>query len=89
MGRAVDSIVAPWESSPLLERLETLRVSQIVDRVQMHRQEEVLRQQLASRGFSLAGRVSRLLRRESSGVLEGADQARARRALAGQLARPR
>ncbi len=74
---AVGSIVAPWESSPLLERLETLRVSQIVDRVRMHRQEEVLRQQLASRGFSLAGRVSRLLRRENSGF----SRERIRRAL--------
>jgi hypothetical protein len=63
---AVAAIVEPWDSSPLLERLESLRVAHIVDRVRLHRQEELLRSMLGSRAFSLAERVSRLGRRGGS-----------------------
>lgn len=63
---AVAAIVEPWDSSPLLERLETLRVAHIVDRVRLHRQEELLRSIVNSRAFSLAERAFRLRRRQPS-----------------------
>lgn len=56
----VERIVAPWRDSHMLERLEALRIGQIVDRVRMARQEEVLRSMLGSRAFSLVSRLSRL-----------------------------
>jgi hypothetical protein len=57
---AVARIVEPWDSSPMLERLEALRVAHIVDRVKLARQEAVLRSMLSSRVFAMAERVSRL-----------------------------
>jgi Methyltransferase domain len=59
----VAEIVAPWDRNPVLERLEADRISGIVDRVRLERQEELLRALLHSRAFALAERVSRLRQR--------------------------
>ena len=56
-------IVAPWEGSVMLQRLERLRVAHIVDRVRMLRQEERLRLMLASKPFAIAEFLSRPLGR--------------------------
>lgn len=53
----------PFAGSPMLERLERLRIAHITDRVRMHRQEEVLRGMLSSRAFALGDRAARLLGR--------------------------
>lgn len=63
---AVAQIVQPWDSSRLLQRLETLRVAHIVDRVKLARQEAVLRSMLGSRAFAVAERVSRLRGRKAT-----------------------
>ena len=60
---AVAEIVAPWDRNPVLERLEADRVSNIVDRVRLGRQQELLRALLRSRAFGLAERLSRLRQR--------------------------
>jgi Methyltransferase domain len=59
----VARIVEPWDSSPMLQRLEADRVAHIVDRVRLRRQEQLLRSLLDSRAFALAERLSRLRQR--------------------------
>lgn len=57
---AVAEIVAPWDRNPVLERLEADRVDNIVDRVRLDHQRELLRALLRSRAFGLAERLSAL-----------------------------
>jgi hypothetical protein len=59
----VEEIVAPWDASPLLSRLEEIRIAQIIDRTRLNRQEAVLRSMLGSRAFGLVERISRLRNR--------------------------
>jgi hypothetical protein len=56
----VERVLAPWDASPMLARLEELRLAQIVDAVRLDRQQEVLRALLGSRAFRLAERIARL-----------------------------
>jgi hypothetical protein len=56
----VERIVEPWRDSPMLRRLEELRIAHIVDRVRLARQEEVLRSMLGSRAFAAVGRLARI-----------------------------
>jgi hypothetical protein len=59
----VEGIVAPWDGSPLLARLEEIRIAQIIDRTRLNRQEAVLRSMLGSRAFGLVERLSRFRNR--------------------------
>jgi Methyltransferase domain len=59
---AVAEILDPWDGSPMLERLEEVRVASIVDATRLNRQEELLRAMLNSRSFAVAERISRLRR---------------------------
>jgi hypothetical protein len=61
--RGVAAIVGPWDGSPLLARLEEIRLAQIIDRTRLNRREEVLRSMLGSRAFGLVERLSRLRNR--------------------------
>jgi hypothetical protein len=61
--RVVAEIVGPWDGSPLLARLEEIRLAQIIDRTRLNRQQAVLRSMLGSRAFGLVERVSRLRNR--------------------------
>jgi hypothetical protein len=56
----VAELIAPWDSSPLLERLEEVRLASIVDRTRLNRQDELLRAMLNSGSFAVAERLSRL-----------------------------
>jgi Methyltransferase domain len=60
---AIARIVEPWDSSPMLERMEEARVSGIIDRMRLEPQEKVLRSLLDSRAFALAERLSNLRQR--------------------------
>jgi hypothetical protein len=60
---AVARIVEPWDSSPMLERMEEARVAEIIDRMRLEPQERVLRSLLDSRAFALAERLSNLRQR--------------------------
>jgi hypothetical protein len=71
---AVEEILAPWDRNPLLERLEANRVfhlasthAQMVRAAQLSRRnarlEEVLREMLRSRAFTLAEQLSRVHQR--------------------------
>jgi hypothetical protein len=44
----------------MLERLEEIRLAQLVDRRRMDRQEEQLRAMLNSRAFAIAERIARI-----------------------------
>jgi hypothetical protein len=57
---AVAEIVEPWDSAPLLERLEEVRIAQVVNRTRMNRQQELLRNMLNSRAFTIAERIARI-----------------------------
>jgi hypothetical protein len=63
----VARIIEPWDSSPMLERLEADRVAHIVDRMRLQRglqrREAMLRRLLDSRAFALAERLSRIKQR--------------------------
>ena len=59
----VAGIVDPWDSSPMLRRLEADRVDHIVDRVRLRRQERLLRSLLDSRAFAGIARKIRRRRR--------------------------
>jgi hypothetical protein len=59
----VEEIVAPWNGSPLLARLEEIRIAQIIDRTRLNRQQAVLRSMLGSRAFGLVERLSRFRNR--------------------------
>jgi hypothetical protein len=74
---AVAEIVDPWDGSPMLERLEAVRLASIVDATRLNRQEELLRAMLNSGSFAVAERLSRLRR---SGA-EPLSRERIRRAL--------
>ena len=73
----VAEVIEPWDSSPLLARLEQVRLTQIVDLVRSNRQQELLRGMLHSRAFALAERISRLRGRRGSPL----SRERVRRAL--------
>ena len=47
---AVAGIVDPWDSAPLLARLEEVRIAQVVNRTRMNRQQELLRNMLELEG---------------------------------------
>jgi hypothetical protein len=55
---AVAGIVDPWDASPMLERLEEVRIAQVVNRTRMNRQQELLRNMLNSRAFTIAERIA-------------------------------
>jgi hypothetical protein len=74
---AVAEIVEPWDSNPMLRRLEEVRLAYIIDRTRWGRQEEVLRAMLGSRAFGLVDRISRLRRKNDPTV----SRERVRRAL--------
>jgi hypothetical protein len=57
---AVEEIIMPWASNPMLTRLEEVRLASIVDRTRLNRQEELLRTMLNSGSFTVAERISRL-----------------------------
>jgi PAS domain-containing protein len=57
---AVAEIVEPWEANPLLERLEEVRIDQVINRTRMNRQEELLRNMLNSRAFTIAEGIAGL-----------------------------
>lgn len=57
---AVAEIVGPWDSSPMLERLEEVRIAQVVNRTRMNRQQELLRNMLNSSAFAVAERLARI-----------------------------
>jgi hypothetical protein len=57
---AVAEILEPWDSNPMLERLEEIRLAQIVDRTRLNREEELLRNMLNSRAFTIAERIARV-----------------------------
>jgi hypothetical protein len=60
---AVAEIAGPWDGSPLLARLEEIRLAQIIDRTRLNRRDQVLRSMLGSRAFGLVERISRLRNR--------------------------
>jgi hypothetical protein len=67
---AVTRIVEPWDSSPMLERLEAERNARVIEKLRLARAEErleaqqrLLRQLLESRAFALAERLSRVRQR--------------------------
>jgi hypothetical protein len=57
---SVAAIVDPWDASPMLERLEEVRIAQVVSRTRMNRQQELLRNMLNSRAFGIAERIARI-----------------------------
>jgi hypothetical protein len=57
---AVGQVIGPWEGAPLLVRLEEIRISQVLNRTRMNRQQELLRNMLHSRAFTVAERIARL-----------------------------
>jgi hypothetical protein len=57
---AVAGIVDPWDASPMLERLEEVRIAQVVNRTRLNRQQELLRNMLNSRAFTIAERIARI-----------------------------
>src|SRR4051812_46419710 len=57
---AVSEIAGPWNSDPMLARLEEVRISQVVNRTRMNRQQELLRNMLNSRAFGVAENIARL-----------------------------
>jgi SAM-dependent methyltransferase len=76
---AVATAVAPWDRSPLVERLEAHRVAHLLGEARqgrkiadleqrLERQERVLRRLLASRAFCAVERLSRLRRSGRPGV---------------------
>ena len=71
---AAAEILDPWDAAPLLERLEEVRIAQVVNRTRMNRQQELLRNMLNSRALTIAESIAR------------ADQARSGRLAVGRLA---
>ena len=74
----VAAVVDPWDSSPMVARLEADRVNGMVDRIKLERQEDLLRAMLNSRAFAVAERISNLRQRGNGPVFS---RARVRRAL--------
>jgi hypothetical protein len=66
--RAVEALMAPWESSPMLARLEEVRVAHLIDHRRMELQEEQLRAMLNSRAFTIAERIARVRDRGSPAI---------------------
>jgi hypothetical protein len=62
---AVAALLEPWESNPMLARLEEVRVAHLVDHRRMELQEEQLRAMLNSRAFTVAERIARVRDRGS------------------------
>ncbi|MBM3668019.1 MAG: class I SAM-dependent methyltransferase [Actinobacteria bacterium] len=59
----VANVVAPWDRSALVARLEADRVQHIVDRIKLERQQVLLRAMLNSRAFAIAERISSVWQR--------------------------
>ena len=57
---AVADLVAPWDSNPMLERLEAERIANLVDRSRIERHEVLVKALLNSRAFTLAEQLSRI-----------------------------
>jgi hypothetical protein len=57
---AIRTVVEPWDRDPALARLESVRLTHIVQRYRLDRQRELLRSLLDSRAFAVAERISRL-----------------------------
>jgi hypothetical protein len=57
---AVEALVEPWASNPMLARLEEVRVAHLIDHRRMELQEEQLRALLNSRAFTVAERIARV-----------------------------
>ena len=83
---AAAGILDPWDAAPMLERLEEVRIAQVVNRTRMNRQQELLRNMLNSRAFTIAESIAADPRREQSAVLARADQARSGRLAVGRFA---
>lgn len=56
----VERVMEAWKSRAMIERLEEIRLAQLVDRKRMDRQEEQLRAMLNSRAFAIAERIARI-----------------------------
>ena len=65
---AVETLVKPWESNPMLARLEAVRVAHLISHRRMELQEEQLRAMLNSRAFTVAERVARIRGRGSPAI---------------------
>jgi Methyltransferase domain len=57
---AAAEILDPWDAAPMLERLEEVRIAQVVNRTRMNRQQELLRNMLNSRAFTIAESIARI-----------------------------
>jgi hypothetical protein len=57
---AVAQVVDPWDSNPMLERLEAERIANLVDRSRIERHEVLVKALLNSRAFTLAEYLSRI-----------------------------
>jgi hypothetical protein len=62
---AVVEIIEPWDRNPMLERLEEMRLAQVVDRTRLLWQEEQLRAMLNSRAFTIGEGIARVRGRGS------------------------
>jgi Methyltransferase domain len=62
---AVAEIIEPWDRNPMLERLEEMRLAQVVDRTRLVWQEEQLRAMLNSRAFTIGEGIARVRGRGS------------------------
>ena len=60
---AMADLIAPWDRSPLLERLEADRLAHIVDRYRLDHQSTLLRALLNSRAFGVAEALSSVRQR--------------------------
>jgi hypothetical protein len=58
--QAVAGVIDPWDAAPMLARLEEVRIAQVVNRTRMNRQQELLRNMLNSRAFTIAERIARI-----------------------------
>ena len=58
--QGVAEVIAPWDGTPMLARLEEVRIAQVVNRTRMNRQQELLRNMLNSRAFAIAERLARI-----------------------------
>jgi Methyltransferase domain len=62
---AVAALIEPWDGNPMLERLEEMRLAQVVDRTRLVWQEEQLRAMLNSRAFTIGEGIARVRGRGS------------------------
>jgi hypothetical protein len=67
-GSRLADFLEPWDRSPILERLEAIRVSYLVARFRLEHQEALLRSLLHSRAFALAERISGVRQRGAPAI---------------------